>query len=325
MSMDYDEISLFYDQNETSSDLIKEFRDNIFLKEQSQDFSLEFNIRTEISGNEIEESFPPNTNKIKIESSNHDKNSINSQNNDDRRFFTITKEASNRGKLRIVSKKYFNIEKDKKRRKKDDITQKDSSKKHNKFSEDNIVTRVKTCFVNSLVEYINKKYSEYKGKEKLKLLKKISPNFSKAYSKKRNQYYLRLDVKQFVSMEISKRCHNPSDYNKKQIEKLYKQNESKELIDSLLLDERLSDVYEKYIKKGLGEFSLENDLKKLKEKKEENNKYINQYKKKAMQLIEILSRQGKIKNRRFSCKKYKPSKKKKNNNLSDSSDVLKSG
>ena len=36
-------------------------------------------------------------------SSNHDKNSINSQDNDENRFFTKTKEESNRQKLKIFS------------------------------------------------------------------------------------------------------------------------------------------------------------------------------------------------------------------------------
>ena len=251
-------------------------------------------------------------------SSNHDKNSINSQDNDENRFFTKTKEESNRQKLKIFSI----VKKQKINNKLNANKKKESKNKHNKFSEDNIVTKIKTYFVNSLIEYINIIYSKFK-KGKQKLLKKISPKFSKAYSKKSNQCFLRLNVKQFVSIEISKRCRDSPDHNEKQIEKLYKQKESEECMK--ILDSKLSEMYELYTSNEIDEFSLDHDLERLKEKKKESIDYINQFKETANNLIGILSRKGIIKNRRFNCKKYKPSKKKKNNDLTDSSDNSKFG
>ena len=308
-----------YLQEESSNESLQDISEQLFFIEKSDFHSEYVNNRTNIFENEREDLSLENINAIICLSSNHDKNSINNQNNDDDpRYFTKTKEESNREKVKI-----FSIVKSQKRKNKLDINKsKESKNKHNKYSEDNLVTKVKTYFVNSLRDYINIKYSELK-KVKHKLLKKISPKFSKAYSKKENQKFLQLKVKQFVSMEISKRCRDSPNHNEKQIEKLYQQKESNECTE--LLDYSLSKAYELYISSTIEEFSLKNDLEKLKGKKKEKADYIEEFKKIAMNLIEILSRKGKMKNKKFCCKKFKPSKKKKNDNLSDFSGDSKSG
>ena len=299
-------------------DSTKEISELLYFIERSQSFSSDYvNNRTYISEKEMEVEI--NNNAINCLSSNHDKNSINSQNNNDPRYFTKTKENSSREKHKI-----FSIEKKQRIKRKLDVNQKKNSKyPHTKYSEDNIVTKVKTYFVNSLIKYINIRYSKLKGKENLKLLKKAAPKFAKVYSKKKNQDFLRLSVKQFISMEISKRCHDSPDHNEKQIAKLYKEKESEEFTE--LLDSKLSDMYEIYIEKDIPEFSLKNDLKNLKEKKKEINDYLVEYEKVAKRLIPIMSKKGKMKNRKFLCKKIKPSKKNKKNDLSDFSDDSKSG
>jgi hypothetical protein len=255
-----------------------------------------------------EEFFDINTNSMPFFSSNKKSSSINSQNFEERIYYTKTNEKTTKEKVKI-----FSIKKIQKGRKKTYAIK--EKKMHTKYSQDNIVSKVKTCFVNSLKDYINQKYSDFKKNNNIKLLQKMSPNFSKAYSKKDNQEFLRLDVKQFVSMEVSKRCKASPDYNKKQIEKLYEQKEATELIE--FLDLKIVHVFEKYAKNEIKEFSLEKDLKKLQGKVD--NDYINKFKEKAEKLIKILSKKGKIKNRKFICKRYKPGKKKKkkNNDLSE--------
>lgn len=305
--------------NDNYSESIEEITEKIYFIEKSHKYYHSEPINRTFFENESKELFIENNNAIIILSSNHDKNSINNQNNDDDlRYFTKTKEESNSKKVKI-----FSITKKQKRKNKLDANKKNESKNsHNKYSEDNLVTKVKTYFVNSLREYINIKYSELK-KGKQKLLKKISPIFSKAYSKKNNQSFLQLKVKQFVSMEISKRCRDSPDHNEKQIEILYQQKESNECTE--LLDYSLSKAYELYISNEKKEFSLEQDLKKLKEKKKEKDDYIKEFEKTAKNLIEILSRRGIIKNKKFLCIKRKPSKKNKINYLKDLSDDTKSG
>lgn len=193
--------------------------------------------------------------------------------------------------------KIFSIKKEKKQkikgRKKVNLSKKSGSKRHNKFSVDNLVQKIKTFFVNNLIRYINKRHSEFTKNKNKQLLRKLSPEFSKAYSKIDNQEFLKKSVKDFVSMDISKRCTKVKDpeYNKNQIENLYKKNEAKNVIK--ILDLNLSEIYEEYIGNKNKEFSFEQDLKE--QKKNWEIEYIEKFKEKAQKLIVILSKKGKTK------------------------------
>jgi hypothetical protein len=193
--------------------------------------------------------------------------------------------------------KIFSIKKEKKQkikgRKKVNLSKKSGSKRHNKFSVDNLVQKIKTFFVNNLIRYINKRHSEFTKNKNKQLLRKLSPEFSKAYSKIDNQEFLKKSVKDFVSMDISKRCTKVKEpeYNKNQIENLYKKNEAKNVIK--ILDLNLSEIYEEYIGNKNKEFSFEQDLKE--QKKNWEIEYIEKFKEKAQKLIVILSKKGKTK------------------------------
>ena len=84
---------------------IKEIAEKLCIIERSQSFlSDNVNNRTHISENEIKELFDlKNNNEINCLSSKHDKNSINSQNNNGPRYFTKTKENFNCEKYKIFS------------------------------------------------------------------------------------------------------------------------------------------------------------------------------------------------------------------------------
>ena len=62
--------------------------------------------------------------------------------------------------------------------------------KHSKSSKDNITTKVKTYFINSVIKYVNNIYKSFlrkNHKKEIILLQKIIPKFSQAYSKDDNQ------------------------------------------------------------------------------------------------------------------------------------------
>ena len=221
---------------------------------------------------------------------------------DNKRYFQTqtTKTSTKTGEVRTNkkqsspsqnNKKIFSIKKINKQKGRKKA--KSKSKNHDKFSEDNIVQKAKAFFVKNLIRYINKIYSDYtKGKHK-KLLQILAPNFSVAYSKADSQEYLKKSVKDFVSMDISKKCTKVKDpeFNKKQIENLYKKNEAKELIK--ILDLNLGEIYAEYVGDNNKEFSLEQDLKEQKNNWE--SEYIEKFKKTAIGFIGNLSKKGKTK------------------------------
>ena len=166
--------------------------------------------------------------------------------------------------------------------------------KHDKHSCDNIIRRIKTYFINSAMNYINKKYDEFlsiHNCKKGRLLQKINPNFHI------NPKFLETNISQIFSENLSERCKNyiPEipEYNRKQIESLYKKNEAKEVIQ--IMNKKVCDLYLDYIRNTIPEFSLNNDLIKIREKN--GNKYSDRFEKIAKNLIGILNKnKKKIKN-----------------------------
>lgn len=162
---------------------------------------------------------------------------------------------------------------------------------HNKFKEDNIVNKIKIYFTNSIMEFINKKYFEFAGVNSKKLLAKIKPNFTKAWKKKDNQEYLSKTIKDIFSSNLSNKCKRyPKNYNKVQIGIVIKNNEAKEVIN--ILNTTMKDMYEIYIGeiKKIPQFHLDNDLVKI--EKRNGNEYVKEYKRIAMNLIEIFNKGG---------------------------------
>jgi hypothetical protein len=149
--------------------------------------------------------------------------------------------------------------------------------KHDKFSRDDIISKIKRLFIKATRNYINKKYNEFllsKNKKKKILLMKIIPKVYKNYSLKDNQHFFNLNLYQLFSENLSKKIKEFSeDYNRKQIKSLYKNNEAKEIINILNLT--VKEMYEIYISNQIPEYNFENDLSNIiKEEDDEENEEI---------------------------------------------------
>ena len=129
--------------------------------------------------------------------------------------------------------------------------------KHDKFESLNIIQRIKNLFVGNLYDYINKKYKEYKIKNNQPiepLLYKIDQSLYKANSKKKNQQFFSLKVRDLFSSDITERYSkflrtNPKDHNKTQIDLLIKENKADEIIE--IMNSTLEEMYEKFINNKL--------------------------------------------------------------------------
>ena len=173
--------------------------------------------------------------------------------------------------------------------------------KHDKFASDNIIRKIKAQFYIRIVEYINYEYEQcfkktYPGKNNTKkFIQKINASESKIIKKNDNLNWFSLKIKDILSADISPKYKKyNSDYNKKQIEKIYKKNELKDLIE--ILEKSVRDIYNKYISNtneanDEGFKNLEYDINLLRKEMEENeekniNDYIKKYKEFALNLEE---------------------------------------
>ena len=163
---------------------------------------------------------------------------------------------------------------------------------HTKFGEDNIVRKIKIYFTNSTMSYINQKYIEFTGiKSKKRLLGRIKPNFTIAWTKKENQAYLSKQIKNIFSEKLSTKCRRfPNNYNQKQIAKIFKNGKAHEVID--ILNSSVQDMYNKYIdeKNIIPGYNLQYDLNEI--EKRNGKEYAKLYESVALNLIEILNKKG---------------------------------
>jgi hypothetical protein len=171
---------------------------------------------------------------------------------------------------------------------------------HNKYSEDNIIRKFKARFQDILLRYTNYEHSifmETKGKsKKTKLLQRINPEESRKISKADNIRWLSTKLKELFSSDLSQKCSlYDSNYNRRTIEKIYKNNEALNVIN--ILDKEVLDMYDLYRNnvKIDGFTTLEDDLKMLKEKMEKEKEeeeedielYLSKYRNIAMKLDKI--------------------------------------
>ena len=182
---------------------------------------------------------------------------------------------------------------------------------HDKFKEDNIIKKIKTSFTKKTLNYINKEYGIYLNKHKIRkierLIRKITPSNSVRIKKENNLKWFDSKLKDIFSQTISSKYSKYNgDYNKKQIEKIYKEDEAKNVIG--ILDKKVRDMYSIYSKniKLEGFETLEDDLKNQRELMKANNeeeidKYLKKFKNTAQNLENIFL--GK-KSRNFSRKNY---------------------
>ena len=173
---------------------------------------------------------------------------------------------------------------------------------HDKKSLDNIIRKIKAGFYRNIVDYVNYIYEE-SSKNKCpnkkinqKFIQKIDSSESKKIKKEDNLKWFSLKLKEMLSAKISSKCTNyKSDYNKKQIEKIYKKNELKELIE--ILEKEVRDIYKMYCNdteiKGFK--TLKNEIDNLRRDMEKNkedinfDEYLEKYKESALNLEEIFA------------------------------------
>lgn len=178
--------------------------------------------------------------------------------------------------------------------------------KHNKMTDDNIIRKIKAKFYNNIVDYINilyekcsKKIKKYPNEKKCKkLIQKIISSESKVIKKEDNLNWFSLKIKDILSAKISSKFKKyKSDYNKKNIEYVYKENKLKDLIE--VLEKSVRNVYYDYCHdiKVEGLKTLENDINEIREEMKNNEEekiddYLVKFKEFALNL------ENKFKNKR---------------------------
>lgn len=239
----------------------------------------------------------------------NDENSMD-EDNDYMNAYFITKSST-----LYKRKKIFNIFKEKKkqkpiikiigRKKKRDASRNgnddyDNSKEyHSKMKEDNLIQKIKVVFVNSSMNFINKRHKNYKIKINQKyerLVYKIKSEFAQVIKKDENLKFLQTSIRDLFSSDLSEKYSKQiKDFNRNQIAQLYRDNKEKEVIE--ILDKTvnclLNDYAEgKYKDEG---FSLDIDLNEIKEKMEKNNEkniynYIQEYEAKVKDFVNIFEK-----------------------------------
>ena len=278
--------SLDIDENKKLNEIEKKFK---YLTLQSDISSNKYdnNIKTEIKEND-DERLKKSFNKV------FNKNNNNYLEED----YIFTKEEIK--KIYFINKnksKVFDITKEKKenckkgRLKIGDIPE--YNVKHDKFGIDDIIQKIKTKIINGLFSLINKLNSEYDSEQKKKsepLLTRINSEQYKVYSHKNNYEFLYANIGDFFSAETSKRNSTyPTDYNKKHIDLVKKENQKINVIK--ILNSSIKEMYEKYIHNEIPEFNLNNDLIELENKN--GKEYREKYEKIALELIEFIDKKVK--------------------------------
>ena len=144
-----------------------------------------------------------------------------------------TKSKSSSKETPKIQEKIFDINKVNKKQGRLPKIQKESIKgKHNKFSEDNIIQKIKTNFQEKIFNYVNYEYEKfllegqnYNDQNKIntsKLIKRISPKEINKIKKEDNLNWFSLKLKVLLSSSISSKYNKfESDYNEKRIKNLY--------------------------------------------------------------------------------------------------------
>ena len=228
------------------------------------------------------------------------------------------KEKRNIKIMKTNEKKIFSIVKIKKINNKKGRLLKNAKKRywyryHDKFKEDNVIKKIKISFIGKTMNYINKEYGNYLNKHKIKkigkLIKRIAPTMSTRIKKENNLKWFDSKLKDIFSDNISSKYSKYSgDYNKKQIEQIYKENDATNVIK--ILDKKVRDMYNIYSKdiKLEGFLTLEDDLKIQRElmkknDEEEIDNYLKKYQNIAQNLEQIfLDKKGRNYNKNNNSK-----------------------
>ena len=151
--------------------------------------------------------------------------------------------------------------------------------RHNKFSEDNIIRKIKCRFLEKCRMYINNEYRKYKLKHRHQIKKddwiqRINPKVSRIIKRDDNLKWLKSKLYEIYSEKVSVKCslHKP-DHNKKEIEKLLKKNKAKDVIN--ILNKSVKEMFYIFCNniKIEGFETLDDDVRSLKEKLIKDKEY----------------------------------------------------
>ncbi len=173
---------------------------------------------------------------------------------------------------------------------------------HNKYSQDNIIRKIKARVQEIFRNYINYEYSKFmesKGKSKnIILLQRIKPKESRKIRREDNLRWFSTKLKELFSSDLSEKCSLfKPNYNRCQIKGIYKNNEAINVIN--ILEKEVIDVYDLYRKNVRidGFETLEDDINNLREKMMKKNEdeeidieqYLSEYRNIAMTLDKIFA------------------------------------
>ena len=151
-----------------------------------------------------------------------------------------------------------------KRKDNSNSTGKEQKKSHGKFSEDNIIQKIKVRFLNAAIKYSNELYEKFQNKKCDKLIKMMSRGkYGNYLNDKSKKNFLSVKLSEIFSGKISLRCAKVKnkDYNKDNISKLLEKGEPIELVNFLNLT--VEDAYEIFRREGedkIPEFNYKNVL-----------------------------------------------------------------
>ena len=210
-------------------------------------------IAVDINGNNNYNLFSTNSYSRSIRQNNKN---LNDKNN--KIIFRIDKDNKNKGRI----KKNSNLK-----------------GRHNKFSEDNIIRKIKCRFLEKCRMYINNEYRKYKlkhrhHKKKDDWIQRINPKVSRIIKRDDNLKWLKSKLYEIYSEKVSVKCslHKP-DHNKMEIQKLLKKNKAKDVIS--ILNKSVKEMFYIFCNniKIEGFETLDDDLKSLKEKLIKDKEY----------------------------------------------------
>ena len=168
--------------------------------------------------------------------------------------------------------------------------------KHNKFSEDNIIRKIKGKFLEKCRLYINDLYKKYllkKNRDPKKeriLLQRLNPKVSRKIKRNLNLEWLESKLYQVFSENVSEKCTlYDEDYNERQIKVLFSKDEATEVIK--ILKKSVKEMFHYYTNNEEidGFKTLKDDLEEIKKKmNEEKEEYIDRYLNKYRSIAENL-------------------------------------
>ena len=226
------------------------------------------------------------------------------------------KETRETDKSQIKNNKYQEIKKTKKEkifkylkvnRKRGRLNNESKIKKfkgrHNKFSDDNIIRKIKVRFLKYLMNFLNLLHSDCTGNKNSKFILLLDSSFTSNINRKDNLEWFDKTIKDFFSNKISSRFTKiKSNENINKIKEFYEKEKNSPIKLIQIMEMKIRDLYEIYIKEekeeGFEELNnlyydkrqLENEMRQKKEDK--INEYLEKYEDFAKNLEQKFQNKG---------------------------------